>query len=108
MPLLHSLTRKLPMKLLLRVSGRVYGGFSIGLTNLGSLSGEKLALGHLLPTEGYFGGPMKKKPAMQLSVCSLDGACALCAAGEYTAEDGALLGEMMEQMARELRAYADD
>lgn len=106
MPLLHGAVKTLPMGLLLRVAGRLYGGFSIGLTNLGSLSGQALALGGSCPTEGYFGGPLKKKPAMQISACSLDGACALCAAGQYTQQDEGLLLTMMEGMADEIAAYA--
>lgn len=108
MPLVHSATRALPMGLLLQLSGKVYGSFSIGLTNLGNVSCASLLLGDLAPERGGFGGPLKKKPAMQISAISFDGTCALSVVGQYTEEDGGLLQKMLDDMVREIAAYTED
>lgn len=106
MPLVHGASRTLPMGLLLSIAGKVYGSMSIGLTNLGNLSGERLTLGGRAPSAGLCGGPLKKKPAMQVTVISLDGACTLAVAGQYTAEDQALLETLLARMAGEVTRYA--
>ena len=49
------------------------------------------ALGGLIPNGCLFGGPLKKKPGMQVSVMSFDGECVLAVVGVYTKEDAALL-----------------
>lgn len=106
MPLMHGASRTMPMGLLLQIAGRVYGSMSIGLTNLGNVSSDSLALGELVPDRGVFGGPLKKKPAMQVSAISLDGCCSLCVVGQYTQEDGAILQGMLDSVSREIQTYA--
>lgn len=108
MPLIHYATRTTPLWLILKVAEKVYGSVSIGLTNLGNLSGEGLALDGIIPDEGMFGGPLKKKPGMQLSAISLDGACALGIFGEYTTTDAALLQRMLDNVVREIAEYASE
>lgn len=108
MPLIHYATRTTPLWLILKVSEKVYGSFSIGLTNLGNLSGDELTLADIAPDDGVFGGPLKKKPGMQISAISLDGSCALSVFGEYTETDGALLQRMLDNMAGEIAEYAAD
>lgn len=98
LPLLHGAARTLPLSLLLRVAGRIYAHMSVGVTNLGNIACAPLRLGDILPTEGLFGGPLKKKPNMQISVASFDGWCMLCVAGEYTAGDAAQLHETLESI----------
>jgi len=56
MPLIHGAVRTMPMKVLLLVAGKVYGSFSLGLTNLGNIDCKTLAMGDMVPTEGLFGG----------------------------------------------------
>lgn len=106
LPLVHGATRVLPMGLLLQVAGKVYGSMSIGLTNLGNISCESLKLGALTPDGGFFGGPLKKKPAMQISAISLDGACSLSVVGQYTEKDAASLQTMLSCLAGEITKYA--
>ena len=108
MPLIHGALRTVPMKLLMLVAGKIYGNFSLGLTNLGNLDCSALALGGLIPTEGLFGGPLKKKPGMQVSAASFDGACTLVIGGEYNKEDAALLQILLNTMAEEIVAYAKE
>lgn len=106
LPLLHSISHTVPMGLLLMLAGKIYGGMSIGLTNLGNISAEALALGELQPVSGLFGGPLKKKPAMQVSAISLEGACCLCVVGKYTKEDAKALQAMLDQMVKIIAEYA--
>lgn len=107
LPLVHGATRALPMGLLLQIAGKVYGSMSIGLTNLGNVSCDSLKLGDLTPSGGLFGGPLKKKPAMQISVISFDGTCSLSIAGQYTKEDAVSLQAMLDRMVSEVAKYAD-
>lgn len=108
MPLIHGAVRTIPMKLLMIAAGKVYGSFSLGLTNLGNISCDTLAMGALVPTEGLFGGPVKKKPGMQISAASFDGECSLCIVGQYTREDAALLQSFLDHMTDEITAYAKE
>ena len=106
MPIMHGATRTLPIWLLLKVIGKVYGSLCLGLTNLGNLSCQAHALGDLLPNGGMFGGPLKKKPGMQISIISFDGTCVLSVVGQYTKEDAAMLQGTLDAMVREIEAYA--
>ncbi len=106
LPLLHSVTRTLPIGVLLQLVGKVYGSFSIGLTNLGNIDCNSLKMGNIIPDGGLFGGPLKKKPGMQISAISFDGACTLSVVGQYTKEDGELLRTMLDRMVAEIEKYA--
>ena len=108
MPLIHGAVRTMPMKLLLLVAGKIYGSFSLGLTNLGNIDCKTLTMGETVPTEGMFGGPLKKKPGMQVSAASFDGACSLCVVGQYTAEDSVLLQTFLDQIAAEILGYTTE
>lgn len=107
MPLVHGASRTLPMGLLLLAAKKVYGSISIGLTNLGNLSCDQLKLGGTAPVGGMFGGPLKKKPAMQVSAISFDGAATLCVVGSFTKEDGELLQMMLDHMVAEIKQFGE-
>ena len=106
MPIMHSLTRSMPIWLLQMAIGKIYGKLSLGLTNLGNLKCADYALGDLVPNGGLFGGPLKKKPGMQISVMSFDGACTLAVVGVYTKEDAAVLQATLDIMLKEIEVYA--
>lgn len=106
MPIMHGAARTLPIWLLLKVIGKVYGSLCLGLTNLGNLSCQDYALGDLIPNGGMFGGPLKKKPGMQISIISFDGTCVLSVVGRYTKEDAVMLQGTLDAMAAEIEAYA--
>ena len=106
MPIMHSLTRSMPIWLLQMAIGKIYGKLSLGLTNLGNLKCADYALGDLVPNGGLFGGPLKKKPGMQISVMSFDGACTLAVVGVYTKEDAAVLQATLDIMIKEIEVYA--
>lgn len=105
MPLLHGTIRILPMPLLQKVSKKVYGSMCIGLTNLGNIDCNALVLDDLKPDWGWFGGPLKKKPSMQISAVSFDGACALAVVGQYTTEDAEALQAFLNKAVEEITSY---
>lgn len=106
-PMLHFAVGKSPMGLLLKVAPAVYGSMAVGVTNLGNVSGESCRLGELKPVSGMLGGPLKKKPGVQVSVLSVDGECALSIVGEYTDKDVPMLERMLEDMVRTIREYGE-
>lgn len=106
MPILHGLIRRVPLGLLMRVTDHVYGSMAVGMTNLGQLDSAALTLDNAAPETGWFGGPVKKKPGMQLSVVSVAGACTICVYGEYEQADAVMLEKMLEQVEREISNYA--
>ena len=106
LPLLHGATRHLPLKILLAANRRLYKNMSLGMTNLGNLSGEAFTINGLAPDLGWFGGPLKKKPSVQVSVLSVDGVCTLSVVGEYTQADEQLLEEYLSRMVAALERYA--
>lgn len=106
MPIMHGLTRTMPIWLMQLAVGKVYGKLSLGLTNLGNLKCIDYALGDVVPNGGLFGGPLKKKPGMQISVMSFDGACTLAVVGVYTKEDAAVLQATLDIMLKEIEVYA--
>ena len=55
---------------------------------------------------GIFGGPLKKKPGMQISIISFDGECVLAVAVQCTDEDVAVLQKTLDDMVSEITAYA--
>lgn len=105
MPLLHGAMRILPMPFLQRISKKVYGSMCIGLTNLGNINCNALVLDDIKPDWGWFGGPLKKKPSMQISAVSFDGACALAVMGQYTTEDAEALLAFLNKAAEEITSY---
>lgn len=106
LPLIHKAARSIPLTMLTKLAGRLYGSVGIGLTNLGSMDGAQLALDDLRPTLCLFGGPLKNKPHMQISAVSLDGECALSVAGRYAQKDEQSLLAMLDRMADAVSAYA--
>lgn len=105
-PLLYGLAEILPMGVLSKLAGIVYGSFSIGVTNLGNLNGDFVKLGQLTPDKAIFGGPLKKKPGMQVSIISLDGRCSLSATGDFTEDDANLVQILLGNMAKEIKNWS--
>ncbi len=105
MPIVHALARNMPIGLLLEIMGRVYGTAPVGITNLGNLRCADFALDGLVPDGGVFGGPLKKKPGMQISVISFDGECVLAVAVQCTDADAVLIRKTLDDMVGEISAY---
>ena len=107
-PMLHFLSRRGPMGLMLKGASVIYGNMSVGVTNLGNLQSGTLALNGLAPADGMMGGPLKKKPGVQVSVISIDGECTLSIVGEYTDQDTAALERFLDAILTEIRDYASN
>ena len=106
MPIMHGLVRAMPVGLMIKLMGKVYGNPSIGMTNLGNLKCENYALDGLAPNGGVFGGPLKKKPGMQISVMSFDGECVLAVLGNHTKEDAAAIQGTLNALVKKVTDYA--
>lgn len=107
-PLIHTGIQTMPMWLLLQLSGVVYGSMSLGMTNLGNLSSKELAMGEILPTEGVFGGPLKRKPAVQVACVSLDGTCQLTVLGDLLDGDVASVQQWLDGIREEIQCYLEE
>ncbi len=105
MPILHTIARGIPVWMQMMAAEKAYGAMPVGLTNLGNIKCETLALGGLIPTEGVFGGPLKKKGGMQISIMSFDGECVLACYGQYTAEDAAHIQKTLDAMVQVIADY---
>lgn len=107
LPLLHMGARRVPMALLLKIAGKAYGGMGFGLTNIGNLDLGRYVLGGVRPTGGWFGGPVKKKPAMQIAAASFDGACALSISADFVGRDVDALKAFLNAMAEQIEHFAE-
>ena len=106
LPILHGIARGIPVWMQMMFAEKAYGAMPVGLTNLGNLKCQDHALGDLVPTGGIFGGPLKKKNGMQVSIISFDGECVLACYGRYTAEDAAHIQNTLDSMAKVIEDYA--
>lgn len=80
---------------------------SKGLTNIGMIDGHSLCMEGVNPVKGYFGGPIKRKPGVQISVASFDGECALCIWGYAAAVDIPALQTLLDKTAEHVCVYAE-
>ena len=106
MPIVHSLARNMPIGILLELMGKIYGTAPVGVTNLGNLKCADFALGGSVPNGGVFGGPLKKKPGMQISIISFDGECVLAVAVQCTKADTVVLQNTLDTMVKVITDYA--
>lgn len=105
MPLLHMAVRRLPFRLLLGAVSRVYSSMSVGLTNLGSLSKDSLALDRVSPDLCLMSGPLKQKPALQICAASFSGECVLSVIGQYTTQDAEDIAALLERLESEIESF---
>lgn len=106
MPLIHTATRTAPMGLMLKCVGKMYEKVSLGVTNLGNIRCADYAMGGIVPNGGFFGGPVKKKPGMQVAVMSFDGECVLTICGQFTDKDAVMLQSTLDSMGLAVARYA--
>lgn len=107
MPLIHGAAKLLPMPMLLAAATRIYGSLSLGLTNIGAIDCASLCLEGRRPCMGCFGGPIKRKPGVQISVASFDGECALCIWGYAAEPDVPALQALLDGTVGHVCAYAE-
>ena len=105
LPLLQAATKTVPLWLLLQAADMVYSNLSLSLTNLGNIPCEPLTMGGLTPTRGLFGGPLKRKPSVQVGAASFDGTVALTILGDFATEDLVSLQTFLNGMRAEIEHY---
>ena len=108
MPFLHAATKTFPMWLLLQAADIVYSALSLSMTNLGNISCEPLTMNGVKPVEGIFGGPLKRKPSVQVGVASFDGTAELTILGDFAAEDIESLQSFLNGIREEVELYLED
>lgn len=104
-PALHAATKAFPMRMLLRATDIVYSSMSLSLTNLGNIPLAPLVMSGLAPNKGIFGGPMKRKPSVQVCAASFDGTAELTILGDFMDEDLPSLQRFLHGMRDEVESY---
>lgn len=105
MPILHGLIKRIPLGWLMKAVDHVYGSMAMGMTDLGQLDAAELTMDGAAPESGWFGGPVTKKPGIQISVVSVEGACSVCIYGEYDQQDASALERLLKGIEREIVMY---
>ena len=108
LPLMHTATKSAPMWLQLRASDIFYSVMSLSLTNLGNIPCEPLTMGGMKPCEGVFGGPLKRKPSVQVGAASFDGTAELTILGDFVTEDLENLSQFLNGIKAEIIAYLEE
>ena len=107
-PMIHAATKTAPMWVLLKAADIVYSSISLSLTNLGNITCEPLTMGGMKPCEGIFGGPLKRKPSVQVGAASFDGTAELTILGDFTVEDIENLTIFLNGIKSELEKYLEE
>lgn len=102
-PLIHMSAKLLSLGYLSRKMGDGMNSASMGMTNLGNIPVERLTLAGIEPTSVVFGGPLKRKPSMQIAVVGANGCMTLCTTGEFTEKDAVFIKVFMEKMGKLLQ-----
>lgn len=92
-----------PFPLAIHLGRKVYRDMSIGLTNLGGIKRSSLNLSGCQADTFIFAGPMKKKPALQLSASGMDKAVCLCIVSVCTSQDQVQLEELLRLTGAEIK-----
>lgn len=69
------------------------------------LNQMKLTMGGLTPTRGLFGGPLKRKPSVQVGAAGFDGTVELTILGDFATEDIVSLQTFLDGMRAEIEHY---
>ena len=93
------------MWLLLQAANIVYSSMSLSFTNLGNIPCAPLMMNGLVPTEGIFGGPLKRKPSVQVGAASFDGTAELTILGDFSEEDIQSLQTFLNGVRTEIELY---
>lgn len=107
-PMIHTATKTAPMWLLLKAADIIYSTLSLSLTNLGNIPCEPLTMGGMKPCGGVFGGPLKRKPSVQVGAASFDGTAELTILGDFTTGDTENLIMFLNGMKTELENYLEE
>lgn len=107
-PMIHTATKTAPMWVLLKAADIIYSSISLSLTNLGNIPCEPLTMGGMKPCEGIFGGPLKRKPSVQVGAASFDGTAELTILGDFATGDMKNLTMFLNGMKTELENYLEE
>lgn len=103
LPLMHLMGKLISLNYLMdKMSAAYKESPFIGMTNLGNMSIEKLTLNGNYPAVATCGGPLKKKPGMQISVIGTAGTITLSCIGEYSDNDEKAIRSLMKDMIHKL------
>lgn len=100
---IQKLYQILPFPLIVAAGEKIYSNMSIGLTNLGNVKSSDLKLENESPNELIFAGPIKQKPALQLSACGLDGEIHMCIVSRCSPDEQAQLKNLLKLIASEIQ-----
>lgn len=100
---IQKLYKMLPFPLTVAAGEKIYSNMSIGLTNLGNLKSSDLKLENVPADKLIFAGPIKRKPALQLSVSGLDGEINLCIVSQCTPGERAQLENLLQIIVSEIQ-----
>lgn len=107
-PLMHAATKVFPVWFLLQVADVVYSAMSLSLTNLGNIPCEPLTMDGWKPDAGIFGGPLKRKPSVQVGTASFDGTAELTILGDFLREDTYSLQRFLDGVKTEIEHYLEE
>ena len=107
LPMIHAATKTAPMWVLLKAASVIYSNMSLSLTNLGNILCEPLTMGGMKPVEGVFGGPLKRKPSVQVGAASFDGTAELTILGDFVTEDLESLQSFLDGIRGEIKEYLE-
>ena len=74
----------------------------------GNIALEPLTMNGIKPAEGIFGGPLKKKPSVQVGVASFDGTAELTILGDFVTEDMESLQMFLDGIRTEVENYLEE
>ena len=60
------------------------------------------------PVEGMFGGPLKRKPSVQVGVASFDGTAELTILGDFVSEDLESVQTFLNGIYKEIELYLEE
>lgn len=107
LPLIRVVLSTLPYKVARDLAELAYGNMSIGLTNLGNIPNSSLTIQGHKPRTGFFAGPLKKKPAMQIATATFNNEAVLSIATECGDEDAKVLQLMLDTVVEEIHQFVD-
>lgn len=105
-PMMSGILRILPFSAIRKLGAKVYGGATMGMTNLGALNAANYAAEGVLPSDAVLGAPLKKKPAFQLAALGLNGAVCISVTAVCTAHDKRVINDLLKEIQTELECFA--
>lgn len=106
-PMMSGILRVFSFSMIQKLGAKVYGSATMGMTNLGALNGEKLAVVGCMPCEVILGAPLKQKPAFQLAVIGMNEEICMSAMAVCTERDELAVHNLLEDIQVELEQFCN-